>query len=140
MNSKLSPLTTKMTFLNKLLKDNSEVEKLKKVYSNMVNVFNACKDQNNFDKGLRQYSEKLISEGKAISEEDLNILSEEDLITLDNRLSSKYDFNDTFKLSRTNTNIGSLIGKRETEFEEITIAKAKSNNFELTDIRRGKGK
>lgn len=35
---------------------------------------------------------------------DMNLLTEEDMMTLDNKLASEDDFTDTFKFSRTNTN------------------------------------
>ena len=140
MSSRLRHLQMIMNFLNKLLKDNSEVDKLKKIYMNMVNIFNAWKEQNLVDKGLKSYADNLISEGNAIADEELNLLTEEDLITLDNHLSSKGDFNDTFKLSRTNTNFGSMLNKRDSDLDEVAMLKSKSNNFEFTDLRKGKSK
>lgn len=138
--SKIEQLDQDNEFLRKLLKDKEEVSNLKARYSYVGSLLQTVKDPNQADQELIRYTERLMSQGKSLfdKDEDMQLLPDDDVLTL-NRISSRQNFNDTFKMSRTNTNVESVLHRRVSEDSEIGLVRAKSN-IETADFKRTKVK
>lgn len=102
--SKIDKLVKDNEFLQKLLKDKNELGELKRRYSHVSSILQTVKGSQ-ADKDLVNYADNLVRQGQTMfgKDEEMELLNEEDLNQLEARLTGKYDFNDTFKISRTNT-------------------------------------
>lgn len=102
--TKIDKLVKDNEFLQKLLKDKNELGELKRSYSHVSSILQTVKGAQ-VDKDLINYADNLVRQGKTMfgKDEEMELLNEEDLNQFEARLTGKYDFNDTFKMSRTNT-------------------------------------
>jgi len=132
--SKLQQMESHEQFLQKLLQDKEEVRDLKIRYTHMSGLLQNIKNPKTVDNDLMMYAENLEDRGKTMftKDEDFTLIPEDDLDVLEKQMSSRHD---TFKMSRSNTNVDTDIHRRKSEDFEFNFQKSKSN-METTELRK----
>ena len=104
---KINKLDQDNEFLQKLIQNKEEVVNLKSRYTYVSNLLTSVKNPLNADPQLINYAESVLSEGRSLLSKDeaKSLIPDEDLITLNRRMTNYQGEIDTYHLSKTQSKL-----------------------------------